>query len=1012
MYSSVLQCTPVYSSTIVKSLKPAFGRTCGYGSCCFDILLQKSAGSASYCMEQQIVASGIEHPDPQAGRQDPGAKPCDKQCLDRDMQCAECKYNKMEPTWAAELTRMHLRGGRPYQSPIIRGPLGLSFRIGCVYCSMDKTVRQDAFARMAVCTWSQMQIAFIKRHCRTEAHIKACAAAGIDVRDSDDILKRSIENHVPGVSMMAWALTTCFTASTFVDYRKFVATHELLRDAMPATDDNETVGKYSHQRTCKQCVHCYGSMLTEQDQEFMRKSVRMAIAVDDREPDRVLRMRCLACNPTIEVRDHTAAIVREHGTFAVDCADATCDAIESACTIRQGHRDRITLQSSEDYVDTALVDKCKNTIFQAAADGCEVEVQGMMLLKKRRYCKRLRYFFRDRSHTSQTVHKGTIKTLKPNDASLIELLISAEHSFCKRVRWSRSFKLLWKSVAPEDELAELFEACHHLAYAEQRFDSRSKPMTRLMKHWARVLKVLQLVSCDKEPAHRDDALWAANILRHLSGPEGWQRVVAFCVETDYIVSCRCLTLVQDKSRTDVALAQSEVEETLSVQEALFQECKIFSKERNDSYTWHFLEGTRGSSQLFFASGEVADFAWPVTQKALERPMRLAKSLFEMSRSFLLVNYPDYHWRSRFGCFDCSSHRQPEQMRLDAIEKIAKKEGQDASQVRLHFWEALPIAGKLYEEYGCNTKVWTVIAERQRINPNSPKFKPEKAGFLNCVFTYLGILDVTGDLERLFSKLCWLTLKNRSTQMNLFLLLDCLKVATSLPSDIRLYVSPTMASTTSSTMLRKCVEPGDLIKKAQIKYHEFFGKFRASTSRNVEELGPVERLRHEAAKSKTVSTFRMRKPLMPDGGPELKAGAKISERVRHNMWVQSAKSMVADMVTEKRLKAEGCEVPKMETIFGFELDVNMQQLPKSAYQKAVCRSIKKRMRESRIDFEQEETELGLARSVKPVRTDFRKKAVPKSAPIFHGIALALSKAMVSNYEYSHRMNTVTGWTFLF
>ena len=148
------------------------------------------------------------------------------------------------------------------------------------------------------------------------------------------------------------------------------------------------------------------------------------------------------------------------------------------------------------------------------------------------------------------------------------------------MRYSNRFKRIRKHAGTDEELEQLYEACEHLAYGDTRFGSRSKPMTRLLKEFGRVIKVLTLVAADTADAHRDDCVWANHILRQLSGVHGFQRIASFAVETDYIVSCRRLSQLQDSSNTDISMAQQEVLDTLTIQEALFHEGRIFSQERH------------------------------------------------------------------------------------------------------------------------------------------------------------------------------------------------------------------------------------------------------------------------------------------------------------------------------------------------------------------------------------------------------------------------------------------------
>ena len=267
--------------------------------------------------------------------------------------------------------------------------------------------KKDKFALYKVKQFSQMQMCFLKRHCESAHHISACKKTGVLCVSSEGVLKASAQMKVPPLAMFGWALTTCFTSNSYKDYQEFLSTHELFDTG--ADQDVELAGNYKYQRTAKQVVHCIGALVLDRDQDFVKNSVRIAIAVDDRDPDRLLRIRCVRPNPTIQLIDITAAVVRGHGTFPEEAANSVLLAIEEFSKVRVGAQDRKTLVGAENVVDERLYDHICNTVFQGASDGCEVEVQGMRLLKTRKQLHRLRYFFRDRAHTSQTIHKGTIK---------------------------------------------------------------------------------------------------------------------------------------------------------------------------------------------------------------------------------------------------------------------------------------------------------------------------------------------------------------------------------------------------------------------------------------------------------------------------------------------------------------------------------------------------------------------------------------------------------------------------
>ena len=149
----------------------------------------------------------------------------------------------------------------------------------------------------------------------------------------------------------------------------------------------------THLKTCAQIIHCFGAVLIDEHHEFVQESVRLAIAADDRSPDRLIRGRAVRANPTIQVADFNLALVRDHGTFADDSCDATILALRESCRVRRGPQCRKQITGKDNVVNEKLYQHCLNILFQAASDGCETEVMGMRQLKVRKVAKRLRYFF-------------------------------------------------------------------------------------------------------------------------------------------------------------------------------------------------------------------------------------------------------------------------------------------------------------------------------------------------------------------------------------------------------------------------------------------------------------------------------------------------------------------------------------------------------------------------------------------------------------------------------------------
>ena len=154
------------------------------------------------------------------------------------------------------------------------------FFLQCIYCKDNPEAlrRKDRFALDKVSTLAQMQIGFFKRHCSSMHHIEACKRRGIIMPQSEDVVKASILWNTPPASMFLWSLTTCFTASTHQDYKKFLSTQQVCRMMNDNCNSQDgVVGAYSHNKTCAQIVHCFGSIILEANQDFVRNSVHLAM---------------------------------------------------------------------------------------------------------------------------------------------------------------------------------------------------------------------------------------------------------------------------------------------------------------------------------------------------------------------------------------------------------------------------------------------------------------------------------------------------------------------------------------------------------------------------------------------------------------------------------------------------------------------------------------------------------------------------------------------------------------
>ena len=134
--------------------------------------------------------------------------------------------------------------------------------------------------------------------------------------------------------------------------------------------------------------------------------------------------------------------------------------------------------------------------------------------------------------------------------------------------------------------------------------------------------------------------------------------------------------------------------------------------------------------------------------------RYARTLYQMAFKFMKLNYPDYNWRTKFGAFNCGPTAFPEAYRLECLEKLAVKEGLDKVQTRWQFTQVFPHMKRLHRESGDNREAWCKLLNSLRSRHDKRKFRPDMDCVVQLTLTYLGILDVTTDVERAFSRNAW------------------------------------------------------------------------------------------------------------------------------------------------------------------------------------------------------------------------------------------------------------------
>lgn len=160
-----------------------------------------------------------------------------------------------------------------------------------------------------------------------------------------------------------------------------------------------------------------------------------------------------------------------------------------------------------------------------------------------------------------------------------------------------------------------------------------------------------------------------------------------------------------------------------------------------------------------------------------------------------------------------------------MEALAKKEVVDPKTARQTFMDLRPRARKMHKELGDDKKVWQALLESVKVN--ATRFRPDCNAFAKVCVSFLVVLDVTPEIERIFSRVQLLEAKRRSAS-GIFALRDAVLVIIGVSMVVNELVEKTPSQYSVALAGHAPVsmvlvwKPGRLIRRAQTKYLEFYG----------------------------------------------------------------------------------------------------------------------------------------------------------------------------------------------
>jgi hypothetical protein len=337
--------------------------------------------------------------------------------------CAICKWQHNASKWRQEFSFRH---------PTERlASMPGAWGIGCVLCANHmadaggkdtaSSARGGAFARFEVRSLNTLQGSELRRHCEGEYHMDAMKKVmGISSGcqpvsgspDQEEFMGVATSGRgVPRADKFVWAVTVCHAAGSDEDYRRFCEAADLtsyLSSGYLLTDSGRS--------TRIKINTAWGAVLNDQHQAYLRKGVRLAFSIDERDQVFVNRVRVTVLVPEVAAHEFVASVIRDYGHGIQECADAAWKSLESMCTWRVGTRSATCMTTGEgDYIDQKLLKHVQDITFAGASDGAEVAVQGIQSLRLSARLPKLRYQFRDRPHTSRSCIRNVLSYMEGKD---------------------------------------------------------------------------------------------------------------------------------------------------------------------------------------------------------------------------------------------------------------------------------------------------------------------------------------------------------------------------------------------------------------------------------------------------------------------------------------------------------------------------------------------------------------------------------------------------------------------
>ena len=536
------------------------------------------------------------------------------------------------------------------------------FRMGCYVCNSQNM--NSAWANFQVkvdslSTQNVLQHAGGKKHRRALEQLLAGGegAPSVEVSDPDFQIPEKTEDagaistlnaDVPRMDRWMAAVTLLCERVGYSQQAQKVESSEVGTVFKPAGqgDSSKTV--------VKKMFQCLACNLQKVDFERIRSCAAASIAIDKGGLDLVVYGRFLGPYGMYE-----CLLGVERPNEVLDATAGEMQALENvlrrACTVRDtGRRSNTNIyEGDRDHVDKKVLHHLRKAILTAVADGGPTEQRclfesssaGPALRDEPTYdplMPNLRLITRDAAHRYHSIDKLFWKKLPSFFQDTLKKLVDGERSVSRLLETSPKFQaLFWdcqRNHAEREDAMRFGAFLKSFAYAEQRWDSKKKPLFRLFRLWPVLCEALERVCSATSTFQASDIQFSRALLQEWSGDSGYVKLVGCAVISDAMLMASPFLRLADKDAADYSLSGTQAAECITLLRSMLWDGGIWLPEAKDTVTHSVLKDIK-SKVLFMDRGsgnsQAVIVRWPAPGSAARKePVRLARKSPGQKRSVL------------------------------------------------------------------------------------------------------------------------------------------------------------------------------------------------------------------------------------------------------------------------------------------------------------------------------------------------------------------------------------------